>query len=45
MDEGNISQEFRLKNIEEINYLMKEIHQNKLMSKKHKKASAILKLY
>ena len=35
----SISQEFRLKNINEIrNYFVKEIEQNKLMSKKHKKA-------
>ena len=42
MTEGNISQEFRLKNTEKIkNYFVKEIHQNESMSK-HKKASAIL---
>ena len=39
----NISQEFRLKNIEEIrNYFVKEIEQNQLMSKKHKKACKTL---
>ena len=33
----NISQEFRLKNIDETrNYFPKEIEQNELMSKKHK---------
>ena len=34
----NISQEFRLKNIDETrNYLIEEIVRNELMSKKHKK--------
>ena len=43
MDEENVSQEFRLKNIEEIkNYFIKEIDQNELMSKKHKKVAEIL---
>ena len=38
MSEENISQEFRLKNIDETrNYLIEEINQNELMSKKHKK--------
>ena len=36
MAEENISQEFRLKNIEKKNYFLKEIKQNKLISKKHK---------
>ena len=37
MVEENISQEFRLKNIDETrNYLIKEINRNELMSKKHK---------
>ena len=37
MVEQNISQEFTLKNIEEIkNYFIKEINQNELMSKKQK---------
>ena len=37
MVEQNISQEFKLKNIEEIkNYFIKEINQNELMSKKQK---------
>ena len=36
--EGNISQKFRLKNIDETrNYLIKEINQSELMSKKYKK--------
>ena len=39
MDEQNISQEFRFKNIvKTINYFLKEIEQIELMSKKHKKA-------
>ena len=43
MDEENISQEFRMKNIEETrNYLIKEIDQNELMSKKHKNAYKFL---
>ena len=38
MPEEKISQEFRLKNIDEArNYLIKEINRNELMSKKHKK--------
>ena len=38
MTEENISQEFRLKNIDETrNYFIEEINQNELMSKKHKK--------
>ena len=38
MSEGNISQDFRPKNIDETrNYLIKEINRNELMSKKHKK--------
>ena len=37
MSEGNISQELRLKNIDETrNYLIEEINQNELMSNKHK---------
>ena len=37
MAEENISQEFRLKNIDETrNYLIEEINQTELMSKKHK---------
>ena len=39
----NISQEFRLKNIDETrNYLIEEINRNELMSKKHKKVYATL---
>ena len=38
MSEENRSQEFRLKNIDQTrNYLIVEINQNELMSKKHKK--------
>ena len=43
MPEENISQELRVKNMEEIrNYLIAEINQNKLMSKKHKKVYRVL---
>ena len=36
MAEENISQEFKLKHIDETrNYLLEEIKQNELMSKKH----------
>ena len=38
MPEDNINQEFRLKKVDEIrNYLIGEVNQNELMSKKHKK--------
>ena len=38
MEEENISQEFKLKNIDEtINYLIEKINWNGLMSRKHKK--------
>ena len=38
-----ISKEFRLKNIDETrNYLIKEINQNELMSKKHIKVYRVL---
>ena len=38
MVEENISQEFRLKNVDEIrNYLIKEINGNELISKKYKR--------
>ena len=38
MVEKNISQEFRLKNIDKTrNYFLEEIKQNELISKKHKK--------
>ena len=43
MVEENISQEFRLKSIDETrSYLIEEINQNKLMSKKHKKVCTTL---
>ena len=43
MTEENICQEFRLKNIYETrNYLIEEINQNELMSKKHKKVYRVL---
>ena len=43
MAEENISQEFRLKNIDETrNYLIEEINRNELMNKKHKKICTTL---
>ena len=43
MAEENISQEFRLKNIDERgNYLIEEIKHNELMSRKHKKVCTTL---
>ena len=43
MSEGNISQEFRLKNVVETrNYLIEEINRKELLSKKHKKVCATL---
>ena len=43
MVEENISEEFRLKNIDEtINYLIEEIIRNELMSKKHKNVCTTL---
>ena len=40
MSEDNMSQEFRLKNIDETrNYLIEEINKNELMSKKYKNVS------
>ena len=43
MAEENISQEFRMKNIDETrNYLIKEINGNELISKKHKKVCTTL---
>ena len=43
MAEENISQEFRLKNIDETKkYLIEEINRNELMSKKHKKVYTTL---
>ena len=43
MSEENISRQFRLKNVDETrNYFIKEINQNELMSKKHKKVCRVL---
>ena len=43
MVEENISQEFRLKNIDETrNYFLEEIEQNEMMNKKHKNVCATL---
>ena len=43
MREKNISQEFRLKNIDEIrNNLIEVINRNELMSKKHRKVCTTL---
>ena len=43
MVEENVSQEFRLKNIDKIrNYFLEEIEQNELMSRKHKKICTTL---
>ena len=43
MNEENISQNFRLKNINEtINYLLEEIKQNEVINRKHKKVCATL---
>ena len=43
MSEENISQEFRLKNIDKAkHYLIGEINRNELMSKKHKKVYTAL---
>ena len=43
MAEENISQEFRLKNIDETrNYLIEETNRNELLSKKHKKVCTTL---
>ena len=43
MSEENITQEFRLKNIDETrNYLIEEINENELMIKKHKKVYRVL---
>ena len=45
MAEENISQEFRLKNIDETrNYLIEEINQNELISKRYKKVSTTLNI-
>ena len=46
MSGENISQEFRLKNMDETrNYFIKEINQNELMSKKHKKSLQSFEVY
>ena len=42
MAEENISQYFRLKNIDETRLILEEIKQNELMSKKHKKVCTTL---
>ena len=43
MTEGNLSQEFKFKKIDERrNYFIQEIKQNDLISKKHKKVCTIL---
>ena len=43
MSKENLSQEFRLKNIDETkNYFIEEIEQNELMCKKHKKVCTTL---
>ena len=43
MSQENISQEFRLKNIDETrNYFVEEMEQNELMSKKHKEVCTTL---
>ena len=43
MAEENKSQEFRLKNVDETrNYLIEEINQSELISKKHKKICTTL---
>ena len=44
MPEENMNQELRLKKIDEIrNFLIEEVNQNKLLSKKHKKICRVLK--
>ena len=43
MVEENISQDFRLRNIDQTrNYFLEEIEQNELMSRKHKKVCTTL---
>ena len=43
MSEENLSQDFRLKNIDETkNYLIEEINQKELINKKHKKVYGVL---
>ena len=44
--EENISQEFRLKNVDETrNYFLEEIKQNELMTKKHRKVCTIINYF
>ena len=46
MKEKNISQEFRLKNIDKTrNYFLEEIEQNELMSRKNKKVYTTLNYF
>ena len=46
MAEGNLSQEFKLKNIDKTrNYFIKEVDQSELMSKMHKKCFCDSKVY
>ena len=46
MAEENISQEFRLKNIDQTrNYLIEETNENELMSKKYKKFCTTLNYF
>ena len=46
MTEENISQEFRLKNIDETrNYSIEEINRNELISKKHKRVCTALNYF
>ena len=43
MSEDNINQKFRLKNMDETrNYLIEEINQNELISRKYKKVYRVL---
>ena len=43
ISEENISQEFKMKNIDKTrNYLVKEINQNEVISKKHKNVYRVL---
>ena len=43
MSEENISQQFRLENVDATrNYFIKEINENELMSKKYQKVSRVL---
>ena len=43
MSEENISQEFKLKSVDETrNYFIEEINRNELLSKKHKKVYRVL---